>query len=64
MTRIIEITIGPDGQTKIETKGFAGGTCKEASRSLEDALGIRASEHHTAEYHTAQPVPQSNQQRI
>ena len=39
--KTIEITIQPNGETKVETKGFAGPECKEASRFLEEALGER-----------------------
>ncbi|MFN3152908.1 DUF2997 domain-containing protein [Bremerella sp.] len=39
MNRIIEITIGTDGQSRVETKGFTGSDCQAASRFLETALG-------------------------
>jgi hypothetical protein len=29
MTKIIEIIIAPNGQTRVETKGFAGGECQQ-----------------------------------
>ena len=54
MTRVIEITISPTGETKLETKGFAGAGCRDATRLLESALGIRTSEQLTAEYHAQQ----------
>jgi hypothetical protein len=31
MTQAIEIIIAPDGRTKLETKGFAGQSCRSAS---------------------------------
>ena len=52
MTRVIEITVSPTGETKLETKGFAGSGCRDATKLLESALGIRTSEQLTAEYHT------------
>ena len=55
MTQIIEITIAPDSQTKVETKGFTGHTCQQASRFLEEALGKRIGEQLTAEFHNTQP---------
>ena len=58
MTRIIEIIISPDGQTTLETKGFAGASCRDASRFIEQALGQKAGEQLTAEYHEAQPTQQ------
>ena len=54
ITKIIEIIVSPQGQAKIETKGFAGGACRDASRFLERTLGSRLSEQLTAEFHQAQ----------
>ncbi len=53
MTQIIEVIVSPTGATKVETKGFSGANCREASRSLEAALGQRSGEQLTAEFHTA-----------
>ena len=52
--QIIEIVVAPDGATKIETRGFAGASCRDASRFIEDALGQRSGEQLTAEFHQAQ----------
>jgi hypothetical protein len=60
--KTIEITISPKGETRIETKGFAGAECREASRAIEQALGIRTSEQLTAEFHQNLPQRQVNQQ--
>ncbi len=57
--KIIEVTVSPKGETKIETKGFAGGECWQASRFMEEALGVRESEKLTAEIYQQQPVGQS-----
>ena len=54
MTKIIEITVSPKGETKIETRGFAGSECREASAFLEKALGARTGERLTAEFHQQQ----------
>jgi Protein of unknown function (DUF2997) len=51
MTRIIEIIVSPAGQTKIETKGFVASSCRDASRFLEEALGVKIEERPTAEFH-------------
>ena len=48
--RIIEIIVDPQGQTRIETRGFTGNTCLEASRFIESALGQKYSERMTAEF--------------
>lgn len=51
--RIIEIVVSPTGQTDVQTKGFVGGECREASKFLEEALGQRVNETLTAEFHQA-----------
>ncbi len=50
MTKTIEVIVAPDGQTCVETKGFAGASCQEVSRFIEQALGRRTCEQHTAEF--------------
>lgn len=30
--KTIEVIVSPNGQTKLETKGFAGSQCREASK--------------------------------
>ena len=62
MTQIIEVLISPQGQTKIETKGFAGSTCQQASQFLEQALGAKLSDMPTAELYQAQREEQVIQQ--
>ena len=52
--KTIEITVGPKGETKVETKGFSGGECREASRFVEQALGRRTDERLTAEFYQGQ----------
>ena len=59
--KLIEITITPDGQTRLETRGFPGATCQEASRLLERALGNTTSEKLTSEFYQSKvqaDVPQ------
>jgi hypothetical protein len=51
MTRIIEVIVSPTGQLKIETKGFAGSSCRDASRFLEEALGVKTEDRPTAEFY-------------
>ena len=52
--KTIEITVDAQGRVTVETRGFAGGQCREASRSVEEALGARTSERMTAESYQAQ----------
>ena len=63
MAKTIEIIISPNGETKLETRGFAGSGCQQASRFLEEALGQTADEQLTAEFHQGQEIRQANQQR-
>ncbi len=56
--KTIEITVAPDGQSKVETKGFAGPECREASKPFEQALGLRTAEALTAEFHQGQRADQ------
>jgi hypothetical protein len=53
LSQIIEIIVSPSGDAKVETKGFAGNSCKEASRYLEQALGLVSGEQLTDEYFLA-----------
>ena len=43
-TKIIEITVSPEGATSIKTSGFTGGSCRDATRDLERALGVAGNE--------------------
>ena len=55
----MEITISPTGETVLETKGFSGPECREASAFLEAALGTRAAERLASEFYLPQSVSQS-----
>jgi hypothetical protein len=50
MIKTIELLVSSTGETRLETKGFAGSSCQEASRLLEAALGSCQSETMTTEY--------------
>jgi len=51
MTKTIEIIVAPDGKSRVETKGFVGGECREASRFLERALGQQEHEQLTTDFY-------------
>ena len=61
MSKVIEVIVSPTGETTIETKGFSGGECQSATKSLEAALGQQQSEKLTAEFHVGQPTVGRNQ---
>jgi hypothetical protein len=48
--KTIKITISPDGsKVKVETSGFTGKSCKEATAEIEKALGAVTSDTPTKE---------------
>jgi hypothetical protein len=59
MPRIIEVTISPRGVTTVQTKGYTGGDCLQASKFLEHALGVITTDHKTAEFYQGQPTEQT-----
>ena len=60
MSRIIEVVVSPKGESTIQTKGYSGGECLQASKFLEQALGVVASEQKTGEYYQSN----ENQQQV
>jgi hypothetical protein len=54
MTKTIEIIVTPEGRTSVQTIGFAGSSCRDASRFIEEALGRRLNERLTPEFHQAE----------
>ena len=60
--KTIEIIVSPTGQVRVETKGFTGGDCREASRFIKQALGKRAGEQLTSEFYQQQPQHQPLQE--
>ena len=62
MSQTIEIIVSPTGETQVETKGFSGSECRDASRFIEEALGTQVSEQFTAEFHQQQPHHQQAQE--
>jgi hypothetical protein len=46
----IEITVTPEGSVSIKTAGFTGGSCRDATRDMEKALGLADREHLLPEY--------------
>lgn len=51
MMQTIEVIISPQGEAKIETRGFTGSSCQQASSFLERALGVKVSEKPTTEFY-------------
>jgi len=60
--KTIEIIVSPKGDTRVETKGFSGAACREASRFVEQALGTRTAEGLTSEFYETQETSQELKQ--
>ena len=60
--QFIEVIVSPKGQTHVETKGFTGSSCRQASLFLEQALGTQSGEKLTAEFYQQDAIPQHVQQ--
>lgn len=51
MRQSIEIIIAPDGAITIDAVGFKGADCDQATKFLEQALGVQAAKRRKPEYH-------------
>lgn len=60
--KTIEIVITPDGKSRVETKGFTGSECREASQFIERALGQQVDELLKPEFHQAATTQQQTGQ--
>jgi hypothetical protein len=60
--KTIEITVTPTGQTSVETKGFSGADCRQASAFIEAALGQRTGERLTSEFYALENQSQQLQE--
>ena len=63
MSKIIEITVAPDGTTKVETSGFVGAECRNASQFIEKALGSSVNEQLKTEFYQSAEQQTENQNR-
>jgi hypothetical protein len=51
MPRTIEVIVSPTGETRIQTRGYAGSDCLQASKFLEQGLGVTTADAKTAEFY-------------
>src|SRR5205823_185655 len=56
MSRVIEVTVSPQGDVAVQTKGYAGIDCRQASQFLEQALGVVTADRPTAELYETTPT--------
>ena len=62
MSQTIEVVVAPNGQTRVETTGFTGSTCRQASEFIERALGAKTGEMLKAEFYQAAVATQQVQE--
>jgi hypothetical protein len=58
MPRIIEVIVSPQGEATLQTKGYVGSDCLEASKFLEQALGVVTNNQKTAEFYQTENAQQ------
>ena len=60
----IEVIVSPKGESRIETFGFEGSTCRSVTSQLEKALGTHQTESLKPEFYTNQTnnIQQQEQQ--
>jgi hypothetical protein len=61
-SKTIEVTVSPEGATSIKTTGFTGGSCRDATRDLERALGVAGRESLLPEFYAQTKAGQQVQQ--
>lgn len=60
--RSIEVTVQPSGEITIDAVGFTGADCEQATRYLEEALGVVGHKQKKPEYHQRRSA--TEQQRL
>lgn len=58
MPRLIEVIVSPKGETTVQTKGYAGSDCLQATKFLEQALGTVTRDQKTAEFYQNETAQQ------
>ena len=61
--KTIRVLISPKGEVTVDTKGFSGASCRDASKFIEEALGTRTNEQLKAEFHQQATVEQGLRQQ-
>ena len=62
--KTIEVVVSPKGEVKVQTKGYSGSDCIEASREFEQAIGAKQTEVQTSEFfHQSTSAEQTTQQQ-
>src|SRR5262249_47430799 len=56
--RMIEVLVSPTGEVSVQTKGFAGSDCLQASKFLEQSLGATTTDRKATEFYQEVPTEQ------
>lgn len=62
MAKIIEVIVSPKGETTVQTQGFTGSDCLQASKFLEPSLGSITADQKTGEFYTSSRTEQQIRQ--
>ena len=62
MSQTIEVVVAPNGETRVETKGFSGASCRGASEFIERALGTSTRERLKPEFYQSTQAQQHLQE--
>ncbi len=60
--RVIEVIVSPQGETTVQTKGYAGTDCLQASKFLEQSLGVVTDDRKTMEFCKSEATNLTTQQ--
>ncbi len=61
--KTIEVSVSPTGAITIEAEGYTGSSCEEATRFLEEALGLPAKRKRKAEFYRRR-TKNTNEQKL
>ncbi|TWU59938.1 hypothetical protein Poly51_02110 [Rubripirellula tenax] len=61
--KTIDVVVSPVGATRVETNGFTGDQCRQASAFLEQALGLSQNERLKADFYKTEVRDQQQAQQ-
>jgi hypothetical protein len=61
--KTIEVTVSPTGAITVEAEGYSGSSCEEATRFLEEALGLPGQRVRKGEFYRRE-TRNTNQQQL
>lgn len=59
----VEVTVGPDGTTRVEAHEVKGSLCQKLTEQIERAIGATTADAKKAEFHQSQTATQGQQAR-